>query len=59
MQEVDARIDTLRDVVAEAFRETKRYENLIERKQAERRRAADRREQIQLDEIGLRQMAGN
>ena len=59
MQEVDAQIDALRDVVAEAFRETKRYENLIERKQAERRRAANRREQIQMDEIGLRQMAGN
>ncbi len=59
MAEVDSQIDALRDVVAEAFRETKRYEKLIERKQAERRRAADRREQMQMDEIGLRQAAGS
>ncbi len=59
MAEVDTQIDALRDVVAEAFRETKRYEKLIERKHAERRRLADRREQVQMDEIGLRQVAGS
>ena len=59
MMEVDVQIDALRDVVAEAFRETKRYENLIERKRAERRRVADRHEQMVMDEIGLRQVAGN
>lgn len=59
MAEVDTQIDALRDVVAEAFRETKRYEKLIDRKREERRRHADRREQMQMDEIGLRQVAGN
>jgi len=59
MAEVDTQIDALRDVVAEAFRETKRYEKLIERKHAERRRLADRRAQVQMDEIGLRQVAGS
>ncbi|MDF1719290.1 MAG: flagellar export protein FliJ [Minwuia sp.] len=59
MAEVDTQIDALRDVVAEAFRETKRYEKLIERKREERRRAADRREQVVMDEIGLRQVAGS
>lgn len=59
MAEVDTQIDALRDVVAEAFRETKRYEKLIDRKREERRRHADRREQVVMDEIGLRQVAGS
>lgn len=59
MAEVDTQIDALRDVVAEAFRETKRYEKLIDRKREERRRQADRREQVVMDEIGLRQVVGS
>lgn len=54
LAEVDRQLDFAREQVTEAFQEKKRYEIVLERRRLERRKAADRREQLRLDEIGLR-----
>lgn len=54
LAEIDRELEAARDEVTEAFQEKKRFELVLERRKAERRRAADRREQLRLDEIGLR-----
>lgn len=54
LAEVDRQLDFAREQVTEAFQEKKRYEIVLERRRQERRKAADRREQLRLDEIGLR-----
>ncbi|WP_417512807.1 flagellar export protein FliJ [Minwuia sp.] len=52
--ELDGQIEVAREKVSEAFRERKRYEQVLENRRAERKRRLDRREQEQMDEIGLR-----
>ncbi|PJK28747.1 flagellar FliJ family protein [Minwuia thermotolerans] len=54
LAEVDRQLEFAREQVTEAFQEKKRYEIVLERRRLERRKAADRREQLRLDEIGLR-----
>lgn len=54
MAEIDRRIEVMREAVAEVFGEIKRYEQVLENRRLERRAAADRREQQNLDEIALR-----
>ena len=52
--ELDEQIEAAREKVSEAFRERKRYEKVLETRQAEQKRRRDRREQEHMDEIGLR-----
>lgn len=54
LADVVRELEAARELVTEAFQEKKRYELVLERRRLERRKAADRREQLRLDEIGLR-----
>lgn len=53
--DLDAQIEDAREKVSEAFREKKRFEQVLESRKAERKRRLDRREQSRLDELGLQQ----
>lgn len=50
--DLDAQIEAAREKVSEAFREKKRFEQVLESRKAERKRRLDRREQSRLDELG-------
>ncbi|WP_416898135.1 MAG: flagellar FliJ family protein [Minwuia sp.] len=52
--ELDQQIEAAREKVSDAFRERKRYEKVLETRRAEQKRRRDRREQEQMDEIGMR-----
>lgn len=51
--ELDQRIEVAAEKVTAAYRELKKYEVTAERRRAEAKREADRREQGELDEMGL------
>ena len=51
--DVDDRLAAMRERVAEAFQELKRYDIVLSNRRLQARMEADRREQLQLDEMGL------
>jgi flagellar FliJ protein len=51
--ELDSKLDEMQDRIAAVFQEAKRYEVMAERMQERRRQVERRREQAELDEIGL------
>jgi len=51
--DVDRRLEAMRDQVAEAFQELKRYDIVLANRRVQARQEADRREQALLDEMGL------
>lgn len=53
--DLDGQIEEAREKVSEAYREKKRFEQVLESRKAERKRRLDRREQSRLDELGLQQ----
>lgn len=53
--DLETQIEPAREKVSEAFREKKRFEQVLETRRAEKKREAGRREQSAMDEIGLRQ----
>lgn len=55
--DLDSQIETQREQVSDAFREKKRFELVLQTRRTEKKRAADRREQAHLDELGSRQKA--
>jgi flagellar FliJ protein len=53
LAELDSKLDEMQDRIAAVFQEAKRYEVMAERMQERRRQVERRREQAELDEIGL------
>ena len=53
IDDVDGRISEANDYIATLFRELKKYELTQAQRELEKVREADRREQIELDELGL------
>lgn len=51
--DVDVRLAAMRERVAEAFQELKRYDIVLSNRRLQARMEADRREQLLLDEMGL------
>lgn len=52
-REVESELEQVREEIAEAFRELKRYEQALSNREARRQAVLRRREQIASDEIGL------
>jgi flagellar FliJ protein len=53
--DLEGQIEPAREKVSEAFREKKRFEQVLDTRRTEQKREAGRREQATMDEIGLRQ----
>lgn len=51
--DVDERLAAMRERVAEAFQDLKRYDIVLSNRRQQARMEADRREQLALDEMGL------
>ena len=53
LDDVEVRLGEANDRIATQFRELKKYELTLERRELEKTREAERRERIELDELGL------